>query len=232
MSYEFNKKKHHHSFGGKPLYGTTTVLGVINKPALISWSADMAVKHIEENFPTAEQIMNGFVFADLFKDARKAHTKRKTEAGVIGTDVHELIEDWIKHGTDYVGSDEQTLQMFNNFKEWATNNEVSFIDSERNVYSEVMWIGGIVDFVCIIGGKRYIGDIKTSSGIYPEHFLQMAAYDMCLQELGEPPAEAYVIVNIKKDGTYKTKERYDLDSLQNGFKHALGLYKTLQSIEI
>lgn len=229
--YSFNKERHHHSLDGKPLFGVTTVLGVIAKPMLIQWSANMAVKHIEDNFPTAEQVMNGFKFSDLFKEAKTAHNKKKTDAGSIGTDAHSVIENYIKNDVVYTGDNEQIYKMFGHFYKWAKKNNVQFIASEQNVWSEVLWIGGIVDFICTINGKRYLGDIKTGSGIYPEHFLQMAAYDLCLQEMGNEPAYGYIVLNLRKDGKFAVKKLVASKKLKDGFTYALGLYKTLKAMK-
>lgn len=236
-NHQFTKKGHRHTLDDKPLHGVTTILGVIAKPALITWSANMAVKHIEDNFPTPEQVINGFKFSDLFKDAKVAHTKKKESAGNIGTTAHEAIENWIKMGcpTDmsvasFCGGDEQIMKMFMNFVDWSIKEKVEFIASEKLVHSETNWYGGICDFVCIINGKRWVGDIKTSTDIYPEYFLQVAAYDLAMEEMGEPRAYGYVIVNIKKDGRVKVKKDRSTKKYREAFHHALNLYKLLKVI--
>ena len=47
--YDFDDtgKRHAHYINGKRATGVTTILGVIAKPALIAWSARMAVDYIE-----------------------------------------------------------------------------------------------------------------------------------------------------------------------------------------
>ena len=65
-----------------------------------------------------------------------------------------------------------------------------------------MWCAGTTDLVLEIKGKKYIGDVKTSSAIYPEHFYQMAGYRAMLEEMGETGFDGSVVIRIGKDGKF------------------------------
>lgn len=229
--YKFDKNGHYHSLDGIPLYGTTTVLGVIAKPALIPWASNMAVEAIRKEWKLNKP------FTKLEREAilekgKHAHTAKKKAGGSVGTDVHKLIERWIKTGRmPAKKTDADTVAMFENFVNWAIDNKVEFLFAEKMIYSEKYWYGGIVDFVCIMDGKRFVGDIKTSNGIYPEHFLQMGAYDICLQEMGEPKADGYIIVNLQKSGKIRTKHFTNTEKYQEAYIHALELFKTLKTMK-
>lgn len=245
--YKFDEKNHIHTLDGKPLMGVTTVLSVISKPALIQWSANMACDYISdwvetrikkqsEDEPTEEMM----VLVDdesideirgIIKQARTAHRKKKESAGDWGTTVHKAIEEWIKEGKEPELEDENQVKVFNLFKDWATENKIKFLESEKHLYSKEMWIGGIVDMVFEMDGKKYIGDIKTSSGIYNEAFFQMGAYHLMLEEMGVKDIEGYIVINLKKDGKMDMKMAVDLDLNQTAFKHALGLYKVINSLK-
>lgn len=236
LKYKFHKAKHCHLLGDIPLHGTTTVLGIISKPQLIPWAARMATENIKSQWKIGKAYTAEERDA-ILESGRTAHSSKKTSAGNIGTTVHEAIEKWIKAGcpnempmSTFCGEDVQVTKMFINFIEWVLQENVEFISSEKNVYSEKHWFGGITDFVCIIDGKRYIGDIKTSSGIYPEYWLQMAAYDIALQEMGEMPASGYVIVNLKKDGKVQIQKTKETFIYKKGFLSALELYKIMKKI--
>lgn len=236
LKYKFDKKKHYHSLGGIPLYGTTTALSVISKPYLIPWASKMAVEHIRSNWKLKKTYTKAERDA-ILEEAKHAHDRAKKAGGSTGTDLHEIVEKWIKNDypqdynpEEYCKDDEQLVKMFKAFTDWTKDNDVKFVMSELNVYSETHWFGGILDFVCEIKGKRYVGDLKTSSGIYPEHFLQMGAYDVCLQEMGHPPADAYIVVNVQKNGKLRVMELEDSDKYRRGFIHALELYKILKTM--
>src|SRR3990167_9083115 len=204
--YTFNKEKHIHELDGKPLIGVTTALSVIAKPALIQWAANMAEDYLQENWGKNGQDN----WLELCKEARTAHRKKKEKAGEQGTDVHAVIEEHIREAieknkggiSELAFSDTPQIK---HFLDWARENKVKFIESEKHIYSEKLWIGGILDMVFEMDGKRWIGDVKTGSAIYNEHFFQMAAYEMCLEEMGEKEIDSYLVINLKKDGTMDLK---------------------------
>lgn len=221
-----SKGQHLHTYNNKPLMGVTTILSVISKPALIQWSANMAVDYIRDNVSV---FYKGDIEAreKLFAEAKVAHRKKKEKSGDWGTKVHRAVEMWIKKNKttrlDAVGK-----QVLQHFKDWAFTNNVKFIESEKNVYSKELGIGGIVDLVIEINGRKFIGDIKTSSGIYQEAFYQMGAYHLCLEQMKEhKDIEGYIVINLKKDGTIAVKQTKELQINKDAFYHALKLYSII-----
>ena len=73
-------------------------------------------------------------------------------------------------------------------------------------------------------GKKYIGDVKTASGIYNEAFFQMGAYDLCLEEQGYE-TDGYLVINIKKTGGFDLKVAENREINKRAFLSALELYK-------
>lgn len=233
-SYTFDEEKHVHTLDGKPLHGVTTVLKVINKPALIQWAANMAVDYIDQHFPTAEEIVSDpTAFNKLFKEARTAHAKKRDSAGEWGTSIHAKVEDYINacienEGMPVVNTDPAIAP----FVDWAMAQNIKFLASEKCVYSRRLWIGGIADIVCEIDGKRFLGDVKTSSGIYPEAYIQCSAYAECLKEMGEFEGfDGVIVINLKKDGGFEEKRNYDLDGNLKCFEAALTLHNHLNAIK-
>ena len=233
MTYLFNKEAHIHTLDGTPLHGVTTVLQVISKPALIQWAANMAVDYIAatefRTKDTAEELWERL--QGIFKEARTAHRKKKEKAGDWGSELHEAIENWIK--TKAEPSFEGTQKVaFENFKNWCQEHNVVFLESEKHVWSESMWVGGICDLVFTMDGKKYIGDIKTSSRIYNEHFFQMAAYDLCLTDMGEHQDVAgYIVINLKKDGEIDLMRADNMKLNREAFLAALTLHKIINSLK-
>lgn len=230
-NYAFNVAEHIHTLNGKPLMGVTTVLKVINKPALIQWSANMAVDYILNHPSTIHKPECDYLVKEVvLKEAKTAHRKKKEKAGDWGTSVHKAIEEWIKEDGKIPELDEKGMEVFKNFTHWALENKVEFLESEKHVYSEKDWIGGIVDLVIKMDGKKYIADIKTSSGIYDEAFFQMGAYNLCLEEMGEhKDIEGYLVINLKKDGKMDIKLVTDMLQNKEAFRAALVLHKIINS---
>lgn len=235
-AYSFDEVNHVHTLDGKPLTGVTTILGVIAKPMLIQWSANMAVEYIANEIKPGRIIQTGDAGKEyletLFKEAKVAHRKKKESAGEFGTNVHNAIEQWIKTKAVWVSKDEMEQKAFNHFVKWAEDNKVKFLDSEKHVYSRELWIGGICDIVCEIDGKRYVGDIKTSSGIYPEAYIQTSAYAHMLKEMGlYDKFDGVLVINCNKKGGFEHKFNYDIEGNLNCFKSAVTIYRQLNSIK-
>ena len=233
--FTFDEKKHLYYLDGKPLTGCTTVLSVIAKPTLIQWAANMAVDYIQEIFTSGKDLND-----DIFKEARTVHRKKKEKAGSVGTDTHKIIEYLIKfaitnnQGFLSEGVDENKL--VENFRKWAIKNKVQFLESEKRMFSKKYWVGGTCDFTCIIDNKKYVGDIKTSNGIYGrEPFAQTACYRMMLEEMGEAGFEGSIIINIKKNGIFNENEDVHLslyykDDLEL-FLAALKIYRIINNFK-
>lgn len=242
--FKFEEKGHIYTLDGKPLTGVTTVLSIIGgskSQALIQWSANMAVEYIANNidkvftYPLDKNKIDEFL-----NEAKTAHRRKKEDAGQQGTDVHAEIEEIVKYAIKVTDGKVRLIdyknKQVNNFVKWAVDNDVTFLESEKKMYSEKHWLAGTCDFTCIIDGKKYVGDTKTTSGIYGrEPFMQTAAYRMMLEEMGEKDFEGSIIVNIKKTGVFDENNDvhfspYYEDDLR-GFLSALELYRVINSFE-
>ena len=239
--FKFDPIEHVYTLDGKRMYGTTTVLKVINKPALVPWSAKCVVDYIKENasflYTTTDKIGDTKLWVvdeELLDEAKRSHQKKKEDAGVAGTDVHAEIETLINGAIGnggYITTQVSETKQVQKFIEWSKERNVKFLASEQRLYSETLWCAGTADFICEIDGKLYVGDIKTSSAIYPEYFIQASAYAKFAEEMGIYNGfHGVVIVNVPKKGGLNVKENYDIQGNFEAFKHALGLGKQLEAI--
>lgn len=225
--YSFVEKGHCHYINGKRATGITTVLQIIAKPALIGWSANMAIDYAKEKGQKKDEDFYLISNQDL-EDARKAHTIKKEAAGDIGKSVHLAAEEFLKNKTEPT-LDAKGMEMFENFRKWLTDNKVRVIESEKHLYSESMFLGGILDLVVEIDGQFWIADIKTGSGIYPEHFYQMAAYQILWEDMKLPEKiTGHIVLNLKKDGTFEEKRSISNEEAKEAFMSAFKLYKINQ----
>ena len=106
----------------------------------------------------------------------------------------------------------------------VNKNKVKFLESEKVMYDADRFIAGTADFTCEIDGKKYVGDLKTGSGVYYEAFLQCAAYRSMLGEF-----DGSLIVHLPKKGELKTHFRYDYETDLNAFNAALTIYRAQQT---
>src|SRR3990167_603667 len=223
MNFEFDEKNHLYTLDGKPMTGVTTILSVIAKHALIQWAANEAIGLISSK---ALKNSNGeyCVSEELLSEARTAHRKKKEGAADIGTLAHKWVESYIKD-PDNTHYEKDLAIMTDNFVKWAEENKVKFLQSEFRVYDSDLFYAGTLDFVAEIDGKKFIGDVKTGSGIYPEHFYQMAAYWNAWEKMGLEKLDGSVVVNITKQGKLNVEYSYFYQEDFEAFCGALKIYR-------
>lgn len=235
---KFDKSKHIYTLDDKPITGVTTILGVISKPALIGWAANQAVDYIIKNSDVnnyANRDIGAMTYIlthiSVLEEARRAYAKKRDKAGDTGTLCHKMIEEWIKTGKKpQKYPDTQVKKMVLNFINWAKENKVKFLASEKQVYSEKYFFAGTYDFLCEIDGKTWLGDIKTSSNIYPEMMFQCAAYQICEEEMNKIKIDGCIVVNISKNGKLKEKRSISNKTNKEAFLAALKLYRAINKV--
>lgn len=235
VGFYFNEKNHRYYFDGVPMVGVTTVIGILNKPALIGWAANMAVDHIYESVgikPGKAALIT--INSEVLEEARNAHARKRDEGAEKGKDTHFYIEAIIKSAIDTNGGFIPQVNSFpdpqvEKFCKWANEKSVQFLASEKKMYSQKDMLAGTADFVCFIEGKKYVGDIKTFNRMYDmSPFLQTAGYRYMLQEMGEKDFHGSVIIMLGKDGSFGEFFRVD-DSGEDvtTFLQLLAVYRAI-----
>ncbi len=196
---------------GTPVPGVTTVLGVINKPQLLSWAWQCG--------------MNG-------EDYRKV----RDSAASAGTLAHWLIECHIKGLTpDLSEFAPATVSAAENaylkWLDWWQGGGFEFAASESQLVHPDGY-GGTLDILASRKCETCLIDLKTSKAIYSEHWYQVAAYGALAEANGVGPVKHYIICRIGKkcdDGDWSVEERSDVSSELAVFKAALGLYTAIKA---
>lgn len=240
LELKFDEDRHLYTVEGEPVESITGVLKVINKPALIPWAVSEAGKYLQKNMVPG-QSLDEVQIKNLIDGAKKAHTMRSGSAADIGTMGHKWIEDFIKGENPPLPINEQLRGIATSFMNFAKGHKIEFLDSERKVYSIENRVAGTVDALLRLDGKLTLADWKTGSGIYPEYFLQMGGYDICITEeesfvasgKGEKFEEIqqHMIVNCAKDGSLKIALSDKVMEHKLGFLNALGLMRVLDVIK-
>lgn len=223
----FDEEKHAYFWNGQPVPGVTTILKVIDKPALFGW----AVK-VTRDYWLKEVSAGRTDFAKIHKESWNANKNISKDAADIGKNVHayaeahfkglplpELLTDEAKRGVEA-------------FHKWLAQHNVKIKASERRVFSKEHYYAGTCDFVAEVDGEMAVGDIKTSSGIYAEMRFQTAAYQHALQEeKGITFPVRWIVRFDKKSGEFEAKAFREFDLDFQGFRAALTLHRTLRAIE-
>lgn len=167
---------------GTRVPGTTTITGVMDKPALVKWANRIGLEGIEVG-------------------------KYVDELATIGTLGHYMIECWLKKEApvldDYTPNQIEAARVCEKkFHEWLKAKSVKHEDftmSEEILVSEKHRYGGTVDICGVVNGVPTLIDIKTCKGIYGEHKTQVAGgYHLLCEENGYG-TEQVIILRIGRD---------------------------------
>ena len=233
MSFRFDDKTHTYWYDGQRMTGVTTVLGVIAKPMLIGWAANQTADYILEHSSKEGLDSNGVLLVEpqVIEDARTAHTRTRDRRASEGTGTHKLVEDHVKsciaNGGEAAPHQTDDHQLYQ-FVDWAVTNKVTFLESEKVMYHPDWFVGGTTDLLFVIGGKKYIADVKTSKAVYYEAHVQMAAYRAMLENMGEGDIHGSVIIHLPPSGTLQTYYHFDFETNLSVFMAALTIYRAKQ----
>ena len=97
----FAEKSHRYKVsdsGSKPEHcpSVTTILNVLNKPALVEWGVRCACDYVYDNLQllTKQQSFSIEQVFRIVEQARTAHDRTRQEAADIGTNVHDWLRDY------------------------------------------------------------------------------------------------------------------------------------------
>jgi hypothetical protein len=146
----------YYTSSGEQVPGVTTILGVLNKPALVGWANRMGLQGIDTN-------------------------KYVDEAASVGTLAHTLIMEGL--GGHAVRLEDFTADQLTRasygvtvFSGWLKSHKLTPKLLEKPLVSDVHRYGGTIDMLALLDGEPVLIDLKTSSGIYDEHVFQLGAY--------------------------------------------------------
>jgi hypothetical protein len=206
--YSFDNANHIHTFEGKPLCGTSSIMDVLYKP-LTWWASGLAcaelgwIKPLDSRKSNKEEInlqqiqrekvaqefldkyktMTPLEYTKLLDKAYRAHTATLNKAATKGTNLHSEAENWVK--SVMKGNEIKPHEKILPFVRWAKENVKRFLWSEAHCYSTTLWCGGISDCgVELNNGEYAIIDFKSSKEAYPSSFFQIAGYQLQIEENG------------------------------------------------
>src|SRR5687767_9418737 len=131
----FDEAKHTYTVNDEIVPGVTSVLGVINKPALVAWAARETADYLF-NVLKNERVIDPLKLEAFCEQAKRAHRQKKDKAADIGHLVHAKIDNYIKTGDATMPENEEAKKGFAGFLQWVAENKVEFHKSEFKIYSK------------------------------------------------------------------------------------------------
>ena len=184
---------------GQTVPGVTTIIGQLDKPALIQWAWNLGKEG-------------------------KDWKEQRDSAGDIGTLVHEAVMRFLREQSCEDIDDDRVGKCYDKFVYWWADIPAEPRLVEIPLVSERLQFGGQPDLIYRHKGKLILCDIKTSNGIYDSFWLQLAGYDILLRENGYKVDE-YQILWLPKDDRFGCPIRTDLRKEKKIFKHLLEIYQ-------
>lgn len=161
------------------VYGPTTYIEIKDKShTLVDWALGVFHRYLLEVLST--RMVNKF---DL-ELGRGLPEDNKKKAGNIGTIAHKWMDDHIIGLFPEMPEHDGVKQIITYFFQWKNELGVEFISPDLLLYSKKYDFCGKADAIVRIGGKIYLLDFKTGSGIYNDAMLQTAAYVEMYNEMG------------------------------------------------
>jgi hypothetical protein len=236
---------------GDPYPSVTTILAIINKPALVGWSAKVerqaCIKAATDFYRDMlkafhDTPMEDWKFTGLnaypielenYIGKAKQGQKILTEAGQIGTQAHALVEWRIRK---MLGHDEPEPEASDEaqwaamaWEDWAVKHRFEPLHSEMVIWSHKHRYAGTLDFTGYVDGVYSLFDVKTGKAVYSEAFLQCSSYVAGMKECGlDPvPQKAFVLRLPKnmEDPEFEAVEVTDLDKHFEAFLAARALWQ-------
>jgi hypothetical protein len=168
-------------------WSVTTIIGALDKPALVYWSAEqtaLAAINSRDAWQAIEQSDGTEEAVRWLTGARYRRPRGQRTATELGTAVHEACETYALTG-QRPDVDDDVTPFLDQFDQWAQTFQPAYQAAEVTVYSDKGY-AGTCDAFLTVDGVRFIADYKTTAksftkrgdptSPYPEVALQLAAY--------------------------------------------------------
>ena len=167
-----------------------------------------SITYVLASYPKGKQ------FEEWLKNMGRAADYVVKKAGEEGTQVHELVEEYLE------GKEVSFLNQFNNpqynpdvwmmflrFVEFWETYKPKLIETEVHLFSDEYEVAGTCDLICEIDGKLWLLDVKTSNMMHSTYELQTSIYGQCYKECYGKEIDRYGILWLKSSKRTLNKEK-------------------------
>lgn len=244
--------EHFYRLSDSSMVASVTTKMIVEKPLLRDYYARKAIEYFVKDAKyrlLTEQNIEMHTQAAL-----QQPTREKDDAAAVGTAVHNIIDQYLKHQNP--GSIEDFIpkvpvaDIFTNrnndlvdgrivsaclaAEKAIKESPVKVLTSEINVGSISLGTAGQVDAIMWNEETQQveIWDWKTSNYVFPTHSMQLAAYAFMFTEMcGVPISAAYVVHIDKEKARYKKYQVADMERSLEMFRAIASIYDWEQDPE-
>lgn len=227
LTLDYDDDKHLYLFDGKKVESVTGICGNgVPKPELQGWLISTPIREIKtsiNNLLDAGEQLDRVALERIIDKAKNKTEEIKKDAGIVGTVVHGLIEDFLKGKKIPQQTDEKVLNCWNHFTDWWHSEKYKVVEIEKKIFSKKYNYAGTLDLILKNGkGELVLADIKTSNSISFDYTLQLNAYKEAYEEETKLKISKGLIIRLpKKDGNIEVKELPLNKQMFNAFLGAL-----------
>lgn len=197
---------------GARVPSVTTILGILDKPALLTWAWQCGVDGLD------------------YREVRD-------NAADIGTLAHLMIMGHLKNEkpdlSEYSSSDiNKAENCLIKYWDWEKEHPIEPVLVEAPLVSEEYGFGGTIDCLARLNGDLILIDHKTGKAIYPEMLHQLAAYSQLLKEAGYLVSSARILrIGRDEQGDFEERIAGNLDKNWTLFQNCLNIYNLQKEIK-
>lgn len=204
----FDSVLHQYFWNDEQLPSATTICKLLTPANVIgAWSAKVCSEEFKKLI-RAGVSYDEIELAKIADQIKKAPNQTMSDAGLVGSQVHNLIEDYIHKGIVPEIHNPEIKKSFGKFKEWFDKQDgLEIVFTERKVLSRIHKFTGTLDALFKNKSGQYIiYDWKSSSGIRDSMLVQIYLYKICIKEELGIDVKQGIIVNCTKTGKLNIKE--------------------------
>lgn len=184
----YGKSGHGYTVDGAKVPGVTSILGLLPKDNLIKWAAESTADYAVNNWGTLSEMP----WADRLKALYGARFEKSQPAAKRGTEVHRLAEPAIRGEEidmdamppELRGYVESYLDFCDTIDPKPLENGTELVVANRThrYCGTADLVADLPALTCegeFIQAGRWLLELKTSKGVWPESALQACAYEHC-----------------------------------------------------
>jgi len=206
---KFYPGSHRYKLDGEWVPGVTTILGVLDKPAIPKWAAAQVAEYVADN-PDAIEHLRHMGRGPMVQALKGIPWEKRDQAAGRGTTLHDYAERLLRG--EEIEVDDESVPVIESALAFMADWQIEPLLIEAPVASRTDQWAGTLDllakYVRPDTGHAGTGvfDWKSGKGIYPEFAWQLAAYGHAEfsgtdgNEAPLPVADAAFGVQIRADG--------------------------------
>ncbi len=205
----YSDPSHRYWLDGKPIPGVTTIIGVLDKPAIPKWAASQVAEYVADH-PDGVETLRQMGRGPMIQALKQMPWQKRDDAGTRGNILHDYAEKLLL-GED-VEVDDEHIPVMENALGFMDDWQIKQLLIEAPVASREHWYAGTLDLIAEYVHPvtnepgTAIFDWKSGKAIYPEFAWQLNGYAFAefTGLLGDehpiPACDAAFGVQIRADG--------------------------------